>query len=73
MSITKIRENSMENKRTPRKITTVENAVKFSFRVPEDIYKSLENEAIANGRSINSQLIQILRERYSQPQQPPAP
>lgn len=63
----------MENKRTPRKITTVENAVKFSFRVPEDIYKSLENEAIANGRSINSQLIQILRERYSQPQQPPAP
>lgn len=60
----------MENKRAPRKITTVENAIKFSFRVPEDVYKLLEQEAIDNGRSINSQLIQILKERYTQ--QPPA-
>ena len=54
----------MAEKRTPKKVTTVENQVKFSFRVPADMYEKLEKEAIKNGRSINSQLIQILRERY---------
>jgi predicted HicB family RNase H-like nuclease len=73
MSSTKIEENPMENKRTPRKITTVENAVKFSFRVPADMYALLEKEAIANKRSINSQLIQILTERYATQQPPPSP
>lgn len=55
----------MPEPRKPRKITTVENQVKFSFRVPAEVYEKLEQEAIKNGRSINYQLIQILKDRYA--------
>ena len=56
----------MIEKRKPRKITTVENQVKFSFRVPAEVYEKLEQEAVQDGRSINYQLIQILRDRYQE-------
>ena len=47
-----------------KKTTTIENQVKFAFRLPAELYALLEQEATQNGRSINSQLIQILKERY---------
>lgn len=54
----------MTEKRPSKKTTTVENQVKFSFRVPGDLYEKLEKDAIRNGRSINYQLIWVLKEHY---------
>jgi hypothetical protein len=56
--------------RASKKTTTVENQKQLAFRVPADVYENLEKEAIKNGRSINSQLIQILKERYTTPPTP---
>lgn len=49
-------------------LPVIENPIRgnigFAFRLPEDLYAMLEQDAKQNGRSINSQLIQILKERY---------
>jgi predicted HicB family RNase H-like nuclease len=52
----------MSTSKKPKKTTTVENQTKFAFRLPSDLYEFLEQEAKANGRSMNSQLIQILQD-----------
>lgn len=51
-------------KRKTKKVTTVENETRFTLRVPNNLLEKLEAEAKTTGRSINSQLIQILKERY---------
>lgn len=39
--------------------------VKFQLRIPEDVKSWLESDAIRNDRSMNGQVIAILRERMN--------
>ncbi|WP_129678642.1 Arc family DNA-binding protein [Klebsiella variicola] len=40
---------------------------KFTFRMPADVKKKLKDRAIANGRSFNAELLQIVQDALDKP------
>lgn len=49
------------SKKTKQDRVVSREQVVFSFRIPGDMYLLLESDAKQEGRSINSQLLQILK------------
>ncbi|AYW18597.1 Arc family DNA-binding protein [Klebsiella sp. P1CD1] len=44
---------------------------KFTFRMPADVKKKLKDRAIANGRSFNAELLQIVQDALDKPSTTP--
>ncbi len=52
----------MTQSKKPKKNTTVDNQVKFAFRVPPELYEWLQLEAQSQYRSMNSLMIEALQQ-----------